>query len=420
VAILYSFLLVILNLIALTWLFRHSPQHRWVVVVILIGQVGVRTLYILEKANLVNSHLPLDVIGLAFNVLMYGIALFGFRIFDPIPLAQRTIIGQLRDGVLVLNPQGRVASLNAASERMLNIVLKQVRGKPVTEILPGFEDPGTTLPELAAQTAPVEITLGAGAEQRSCELETSPLNDFHGLPVGYLLLLHDVSEQRRSQSQILEQQRALAILKEREHLAQELHDELAQSLASINVQAQLVSGLLEAGQPDEARAQLEILAKAARETQVEVRGEIKLLSYRTNAIEGFMESLRRYTQGFQETYKIQTDLAAPADLPVVSFSPTVEAQLMHIVQEAFTNIRKHANARNVRVYAVRGQDTFSLEIEDDGRGFDTNIIHAGSESFGQGIMAQRAAEAGGFVEVNSAPGKGTRVLINVPLDRRVV
>ena len=77
-------------------------------------------------------------------------------------------------------------------------------------------------------------------------------------------------------------------------------------------------------------------------------------------------------------------------------------------------------SRNVRVYAVRGQDTFSLEIEDDGRGFDTNIIHAGSESFGQGIMAQRAAEAGGFVEVNSAPGKGTRVLINVPLDRRVV
>jgi len=415
-AIMYSFMLGVLNLIALTWLFLHSPQHRWVVVVILIGQVGVRTLYVLEKGNYAQSRLPLDVIGLTFIVMMYSIALYGFRIFDPIPLAQRTLIGQLRDGVLVLDPQGRVASSNAAFERMIDIVLKQVKGKPVTEILPGFKDLGTPLEELAAQQAPVELTLGAGAEQRSCELETLPLYDFRGLAVGYLLLLHDVSDQRRSQAQILEQQRTLAMLKEREHLARELHDELAQGLASINVHAQLVSGLLEAGQPEEAQAQLQILAQAARNAQVDVRGEIRMLSYRMDPVEGFLESLRRYLHAFQETHKIQTELAASTDFPMRLFSPTVETQLMHIVQEAFTNIQKHAMAKHVRVYAAREHGSFKLKIEDDGRGFDLEQIRPANNSFGQGIMAQRAAEVGGRVEINSAPGKGTRVLIEVPMD----
>jgi len=124
-AIAYSFGLVILNLGVLTWLFIHSPQHRWAVAIMITGHIGVRALYVLEKTNLVHSYLPLDVIGLAFLVSMYAIAFFGFRIFDPNPLARHTVIEQLRDGVLVLDRQGRVASLNAAMERIFGACLKQ-------------------------------------------------------------------------------------------------------------------------------------------------------------------------------------------------------------------------------------------------------------------------------------------------------
>lgn len=414
-AIIYSFGLVILNLVVLTWLFLHSQPHRWAVAIMITGHIGVRTLYVLEKANIVHSLLPLDVIGLAFIVLTYTIALFGFRIFDPIPLARQTVIEQLHDGVLVLDPHGRVASLNAAVERILGAPLKQVLGRPIGELLPGLSDLSFPLDGTAALSIPGEMTMGLGAESRCYEIESSLLDDFRGLPIGYLLLLHDVSGQRRSQAQILEQQRALATLTEREHLARELHDELAQGLAMINVQAQLVSGLLETGQKDQAQAQLQVLARAAREAQLDVRGEIGKLSYRMDPNGGFLESLQHYLQTFQETVGVQTELISCENLRTVSLTPTVEAQLLPIVQEAFANIRKHARAKHVRLSVTRDPGCISLEIEDDGVGFDPDRLPSSHERFGQGIMSQRAAEVGGRVVVSSALGKGTKVAIQVPV-----
>ena len=182
-AIIYSFGLVILNLVVLTWLFLHSPQHRWAVAIMITGHIGVRALYVLEKTNLVHSPLPLDVIGLAFIVLMYAIALFGFRIFDPIPLARQTVIEQLRDGVLVLDPQGRVASLNAAVERILGAPLKQVQGKPIGELLPGLSDLSFPLAGQAALSKTGEMTMGLGAESRCYELEFSRWMIFAGFPL---------------------------------------------------------------------------------------------------------------------------------------------------------------------------------------------------------------------------------------------
>lgn len=413
-AIIYSFGLVILSLVVLTWLWLHSPQHRWPVALMILGHIGVRTMYVLEKINLINTLLPLDVIGLAFIVVMYSIALYAFRIFDPIPLARRTLIEQLHDGVLVLDPHGGVTSLNTAAEHILGAPLKQVQSKQIGEFLPGLSDSSSPLEDMVL-SKPGEIIMGLGAESRCYELELSPLDDFRGLPVGYLLLLHDVSEQRRSQAQILEQQRGLATLKEREHLARELHDELAQGLAFINLQSQLIGSLLEAGQKEKAQAQLQVLAKAAREAQMDVRGEIGKLSYRIDPAGDLLESLRLYSLTFQEKYGVQTELISSVDFPSISFAPTVEAQLLPIVQEAFTNIRKHARANHVRVSLTKEPKCIFIEIEDDGVGFNPDERFTSHETFGQGIMSQRAAEVGGWVEVKSVPGKGTKVTIAVPV-----
>ena len=193
-----------------------------------------------------------------------------------------------------------------------------------------------------------------------------------------------------------------------------MHDELAQGLALINIQAQLVSGLLEAGQQEQAEVQLQTLARAAREAQFDVRGEIGKLSYHVDPGEGFLEWLRHYTQTFQEKYGVQIELVASADLRVIAFAPTVEAQLLHIVQEAFANIRKHAMAKHVCVTLTKEPEYILLEIQDNGVGFDPDRLQASHETFGQGIMAQRAAEVGGRLKVKSVLGKGTKVTIEVP------
>ena len=108
-----------LNLIVFGWLFLRSPQHRWALVIILTGQFVGRTVYTLEAARRFQSVLHFDILGLAFEFLMYAIVLFGFRILDPIPFACRTVIQQLQTGMLVLDPQGMVVSLNPAAQAIL-------------------------------------------------------------------------------------------------------------------------------------------------------------------------------------------------------------------------------------------------------------------------------------------------------------
>lgn len=83
------------------WLFLHSPQHRWPVLIMLFGQFVGRTLFMLDRIYAIRFVPPLDLLGMAFEFLMYAIAFLGFRIFDPISLARQAAIAQMREGMLV-------------------------------------------------------------------------------------------------------------------------------------------------------------------------------------------------------------------------------------------------------------------------------------------------------------------------------
>jgi PAS domain S-box-containing protein len=412
IAIGYS--LLIANFIIFVWLFRHSPLHRWFVVLILLGQLTIRILFLLNVSGVWRTDLPLDVLGIAFGYLMYTIALFRYNVLDPVVLSRQTVIEQMHEGMLVVDRDGRVVSLNPAAAAMLRISDRQVRGRPLHEILPSY-----ALPQDGCESE-AEIHLGGGIQTRTYRLAASSLTDWRGQEAGQMLLVHDVTELRRSQAQLLEQQRALAMLQERERLGRELHDELAQELAMINVQAQLVSGLLEAGQEEQAREQLQSLARASREAQVDVRREIGKLSHRMDPADGFLGNLRHLTEVFGASCGIRIDLVLPEDPRSISLSPTAEVHLLRIVQEAFANIRKHAGAKQVRVSITKELDCITLKIGDDGVGFDPLRLPGSHESFGLGIMSQRAAEVGGRVEVKSIPGKGTGVLIAIPLKEEAI
>ncbi len=416
IGIIYSYGLVFLNIGLLAWLFLHSPPQRWPVAIMLTGHIVFRILFFMHRVNLIHFDFPLDLIGLAFLALTYAIALFGFRIFDPVLLARQVTIQQLRDGMLVMDSQQRVVSLNPAAERILGAYAKQVQGKPIIDLLPKLPRPGSLQPDLSAFQSPFEMILDLGGETRCYELDFSPLNDFRGLSVGHLLLLHDVTEQRRSQAQILEQQRALATLNERERLAHELHDELAQELALINLQAQLVSGLLAAGQAERAQGQLQILAEAAREAQVDVRTEISKLSHRITQAHGLPGALNQYIDTFQKTYGIETELILPELDHKISIPPMVEVQLLRIIQEAFTNIRKHARAKHASVALTQEPECLKLVIADDGVGFDPQSLPVSRQSFGLGVMSARAQEVNGQLEVQSTPGTGARVTVIIPME----
>ena len=174
-------------------------------------------------------------------------------------------------------------------------------------------------------------------------------------------------------ARLYEQVQGIAIAEERARIAREMHDSLVQLLFYVNTQAEAVRTLVRTGQRDRAIEQSEQLAQAAREAYADVREEIQAL--RTTDVAGSLgESLVAYLPRWQEQSGVRaTLLVPPARAPLPTLPPAVDIQLVRLVQEALTNVRKHARAQQVlvRISGDRGQ--VIVEVEDDGEGFDPAV-----------------------------------------------
>ncbi len=206
-----------------------------------------------------------------------------------------------------------------------------------------------------------------------------------------------------------EQLRSLAVAEERARIAREMHDGMAQVLASVNTKAQAVREFLRRGKTEQAEAQLAQLASAAREVHGEVREGI--LALRSAGLSRpLAEDLREFLAGWQAQHGVAVDLEIGDE---VELAPAVEVQLMRILQEALANARKHARVDHVRLSVERDGQQVVARVVDEGAGFD-GAARPGRQSFGLAVMHERAQSVGGEVRVDSAPGRGTRVEVRVP------
>jgi signal transduction histidine kinase len=417
-AVSLGYVLGVINLVGLSWLFVRSPQHRWPVAVILSAQIGARVVYAVDAANIVRTAVPLDVISLAYLFAAYAVALFAFRIFDPIPLARRMVIEQMRDGVLVLDLEGRVASLNPAAEGVLQMPARLVRGHLLRDLLPAH-------PELAEDSQKgtledFEISLGSAPQTRSYAAAVSPLKDWRGLAMGRLVLLHDVTAERRAQAETLQRQWAEATLQERELLGQELHDGLAQALGFLSLQAQAARVQLRSGQKAAADESLKRLGEVALEVQGDARELIGNLLSVSLPSESFCDTLRGAVSRFEAQtglpVRLEIDADAEGACTPLELPPAASVQLLRIVQEAMANVRKHAGSPNkIEVALQADSEQILLTIADDGDGFAPSAVGHSDTHFGLQVMRQRAARIGGEIHVRSALGEGTCVEVCAPL-----
>ncbi len=193
----YGMSLILVNIAAFLWLFVRSPQHRLPVALMVFGMIVGRVVYALDVVNvrLTNALDPL-IIELALLFGSYAIALFGFRIFDQLHAARKTVIAQMREGMVILDARWRIADLNPAAASMLSTSAARARGKTLQDLLPACPD---LIEQLAGGVAePTEISLG-GSGARYYAPDLSPLKDYRGLIVGHLLLLRDMTEQKQAQ-----------------------------------------------------------------------------------------------------------------------------------------------------------------------------------------------------------------------------
>lgn len=211
---------------------------------------------------------------------------------------------------------------------------------------------------------------------------------------------------------------ALAVIEERERIAREMHDSLAQVLGYVNTKAQAVGELLQAGRTERAEQHLEQLATAAREAYTDVRENILGLRMTATDERDFLTTLENYIALWEDQSGIAIECDIHDEAVIASNIADLTAlQTLRIVQETLTNVRKHAHATQVRMALCAQDSTLAVTIQDNGVGFDPETLErTGLPRFGLTIMRERALSIGGALTIERAQPHGTRVVLTVPLD----
>lgn len=207
-----------------------------------------------------------------------------------------------------------------------------------------------------------------------------------------------------------------AIREERERISRELHDGMAQILGYVNTKVTAVRLMLKNKQQEGAEEHLLQLEEAARDLFVDIREAILGLRMNGEDGAGLADAIRQYSQKYSRLANIPVDLKVNSGTEHLEFDAETEMQLLRIVQEALTNIRKHAFADNAWIALLADDEKITLTIGDNGRGFDPNDeADERRIQFGLQSMRERADTIGAKFSVDSEPGAGTRV--EVILDR---
>jgi signal transduction histidine kinase len=212
----------------------------------------------------------------------------------------------------------------------------------------------------------------------------------------------------------------LAITEERERIAHEMHDTVAQVLAYVNAKAQAAQQHLRHGDVDIADAQLTQLADAARQAYADVREDILGLRTAREAERDLISSLQEYLRLWANQSAIEPRLEiVPSSVKKLDISPISELQVLRIIQESLSNIRKHAHASGAWISLNQQDDHVEVSISDDGKGFNTGATSSHDyPRFGMKTMRERAEAIDGSFEVRTSLNAGTTVVVRIPRESR--
>lgn len=229
-------------------------------------------------------------------------------------------------------------------------------------------------------------------------------------------LYREVMAKRRAMDQLLSRVNT-AHEEERARIARELHDSIAQSLLKIIYTAGFALDFLKED-PALAVDEIEEVQQRAKECLQELRAIMANLRPVSLDILGLKDSIVRYAEQYEEEYAITVELDLQG---LENLTPPVELAIFRILQEQLANVRKHSNADWVKVKTALEDGDLVLTVEDNGVGFDPTEIgraQEGGKHLGIMAMRERAELLGGELFIDSAPGKGTRITVRIPMISR--
>lgn len=228
----------------------------------------------------------------------------------------------------------------------------------------------------------------------------------------FLTTFSDIASIAVTSARMRESERQGAILAERERIARELHDSLAQVLGAVHLRLRLLASREDALTPAIALELIE-LADVCEEGYGDARGAILDLRESSRVVRNLLDSLRAYLDKYSSQCGIATSLEASLERDL-ALPPRSEIQIIRVVQEALTNVRKHSGATAATVCVTDDNGTVAFVVEDDGRGFDVTEEPFDRDRFGLHSMRERMELIGGTLLIDSASGRGTRIVAELP------
>jgi signal transduction histidine kinase len=213
------------------------------------------------------------------------------------------------------------------------------------------------------------------------------------------------------------QLRTMAALEERLRLSRELHDNVVQVLGYLHLKSKLAHSALASQQTSQALGELEDVIQVTARAYDDVRDSILGLRVMLPADQDLRVVLEEYLSDFGRRHQIEVALDADG-WQEATLSPEAEAQTFRIVQEALTNAWRHGRPAHIRVVLQKREDRAQIRVKDDGQGFDPSRLgDDGHQGFGLQTMRERADSLGGSFEVQSQPGHGTEIYVELPVSR---
>ena len=208
----------------------------------------------------------------------------------------------------------------------------------------------------------------------------------------------------------------MAVVEERERLSREMHDGVAQTLSLLSIEVGQARTLLEKGEIEATAAELREITRVIDAGYEELREAITSLRLTAPRGEDWLDWLQEYVYEFGVRHGLETAVHLPTEHKPLVLPPLQEIHLTRIIQEALNNVRKHAQATQVSLALEPNGHKLRLQIHDNGRGFDAGWAQSRRGRYGLSTMRERAELLGGTLHVESQPGQGTRIIVEIGRD----
>jgi PAS domain S-box-containing protein len=362
---------------------------------------------------------------------------------------QRLLIDSVQDyAIFTVNTEGRIDSWNPGAERTFGYREQEIIGQEAAIIFTP-EDRANAVPEQELRTAQVA---GRAADERwhlrkdgarfYASGVTTAIRDAEGNLRGFVKITRDLTSQKQAEerlqrahdtleervqdrtteladanAQLQEALRAVVTAQEdeRRRVARELHDQLGQSVSALRLGLATLTDLAQPRtHPPDTVTRLQQLA-----AQLDEDVDRLALQLRPSALDdlGLLAAVQQYVDEWSERNQIPTDIQING-LEQARLPAELEIVVYRVIQEALTNVTKHANAQYVSIVLERRSDQVRLIVEDDGRGFDAEPMqHSRDVERRLGLlgMRERVALANGTFTLESTPERGTSIFVRIPI-----